>query len=158
TEKLTFQNLKSNIGAMAGLIFSGGLITWMLITDGLRDTSIQFSISLFPVYLQYIGGLNYQQIGWVSSVFGICMMLSTFPGGWLSDKTGERFPIAFGMVLLSASFFILISIPQTVEAQWVYYVGWGVAGIGAGISGPAYQSLISKAVRSEEHTSELQSR
>lgn len=146
TEKLTFQNLKSNIGAMAGLIFSGGLITWMLITDGLRDTSIQFSISLFPVYLQDIGGLNYQQIGWVSSVFGICMMLSTFPGGWLSDKTGERFPIAFGMVLLSASFFILISIPQTVEAQWVYYVGWGVAGIGAGISGPAYQSLISKAV------------
>lgn len=145
-EKLTFQNLKTNLFSMAGLIFSGGLITWMLITDGLRDISFQFSGNLFPVYMQEIGGLNYQQIGWVSSMFGIFMMLSTIPGGWLSDKTGERFPIALGMVLLSAALFILINIPQTVQSQWLYYVGWAVAGLGAGISGPAYQSLISKAV------------
>ncbi len=131
---------------MAGLIFSGGLITWMLITDGLRDVSFQFSGNLFPVYMQEIGGLNYQQIGWVTSMFGIFMMLSTIPGGWLSDKTGERFPIALGMVLLSAALFILINIPQNVQSQWLYYVGWAVAGLGAGISGPAYQSLISKAV------------
>lgn len=148
TEKLTFQNLKSNIWTMAGLIFSGGLITWMLITDGLRDISFQFSGNLFPVYMQEIGGLSYQQIGWVTSMFGICMMLSTIPGGWLSDKMGERFPIALGMVLLSSSLFILINIPQGNTV--LYYVGWGVAGLGAGISGPAYQSLISKAVPKEQ--------
>lgn len=145
-EKLTFQNLKSNLWTMTGLIFSGGLITWMLITDGLRDVSFQFSGNLFPVYMQEVGGLNYQQIGWVTSMFGIFMMLSTIPGGWLSDKAGERFPIALGMVLLSAALFILISIPQGISYQWLYYVGWAVAGLGAGISGPAYQSLISKAV------------
>jgi MFS family permease len=144
TEKLTFQNLKSQMFSMAGLIFSGGLITWMLITDGLRDTAFQFSGNLFPVYMQEIGGLDYQQIGWVTSMFGICMMLSTIPGGWLSDKTGERFPIALGMILLSGSLFILINIPQ--GNIFLYYVGWGMAGLGAGISGPAYQSLISKAV------------
>lgn len=146
TEKLTFENLKTNLGTMAGLIFSGGLITWMLITDGLRDTAFQFSGNLFPVYMQEIGGLNYQQIGWVMSMFGIAMMLSTIPGGWLSDKTGERFPIALGMVLLSVALIILINIPQGVSSQWLYHVGWAVAGVGAGISGPAYQSLISKAV------------
>ena len=150
TEKLTFQNLKSNFGAMAGLIFSGGLITWMLITDGLRDVSFQFSGNLFPVYMQEVGGLDYQQIGWVTSMFGIFMMLSTIPGGWLSDKTGERVPIALGMVLLSGALFILINIPQGVTYQWWYYVGWAVAGLGAGISGPAYQSLISKAVPKEQ--------
>lgn len=149
-EKLTFENLKTNLGVMAGLIFSGGLITWMLITDGLRDTAFQFSGNLFPVYMQEIGGLNYQQIGWVTSMFGIFMMLSTIPGGWLSDKAGERFPIALGMVLLSAALFILISIPQGLSYQWLYYVGWAVAGLGAGISGPAYQSLISKAVPKEQ--------
>jgi MFS family permease len=142
--KLTFESLKSNLISMAGLIFSGGLITWMLITDGIRDTSFQLSGNLFPVYMQEIGGLDYQQIGWVTSMFGICMMLSTIPGGWLSDKTGERFPIALGMVLLSSSLFILINIP--LGNHLLYYVGWGVAGLGAGISGPAYQSLISKAV------------
>lgn len=150
TDKLTFKNLASNLSAMAGLVFSGGLITWMLITDGLRDVSFQFSGNLFPVYMQEIGGLDYQQIGWVTSMFGIFMMLSTIPGGWLSDKTGERFPIALGMILLASALFILISIPQTVEGQWLYYVGWAVAGLGAGISGPAYQSLISKAVPKEQ--------
>ncbi len=145
-KKLSFTSLKSNIGSMVGLIFSGGLITWMLITDGLRDISFQFSGNLFPVYMQEVGGLSYQQIGWVTSMFGVFMMLSTFPGGWLSDKVGERFCIALGMVLLSSSLFILIMIPQNVQSQWLYFVGWGVAGVGAGISGPAYQSLISKAV------------
>lgn len=145
-KKLSFTSLKSNIGSMVGLIFSGGLITWMLITDGLRDISFQFSGNLFPVYMQEVGGLSYQQIGWVTSMFGLFMMLSTFPGGWLSDKVGERFCIALGMVLLSSSLFILVLIPQNEQSQWLYFVGWGVAGIGAGISGPAYQSLISKAV------------
>lgn len=143
-KKLSFASLKSNIGAMTALIFSGGIVTWMLITDGLRDTSFQFSGNLFPVYMQEIGGLSLQQIGWVTSTFGIFMMLSTIPGGWLSDKAGERVGIALGMILLSAALFILINIPQ--GNQWLFFVGWAVAGVGAGISGPASQSLISKAV------------
>ncbi|KAA0278562.1 MAG: MFS transporter [Chloroflexi bacterium] len=145
-KKLSFTSLKSNLGSMVGLIFSGGLITWMLVTDGLRDVSFQFSGNLFPVFMQESGGLTYQQIGWVTSMFGIFMMLSTFPGGWLSDKAGERICIALGMGLLSAALFILVNIPQGVQYQWLFFVGWAVAGLGAGISGPAYQSLISKAV------------
>lgn len=145
-KKLSFSDLKTNLAAMFTLIISGGLITWMLITDGLRDTSFQFSGNLFPVYMQEVGGLSYQQIGWVTSMMGIFMMLSTIPGGWLSDKVGERFSIALGMVLISVALFILVLIPQGVQSQWLYFVGWGVAGLGAGISGPAYQSLISKAV------------
>lgn len=146
-KKLSFSNLKTNLGAIAVLIFSGGLMTWMLITDGLRDISFQFSGNLFPVYMQEIGGLTYQQIGWVTSVFGICMMASTIPGGWLSDKAGERVCIALGMILMSAALFLLVNIyPLGASGQWLYYVGWGMAGLGAGVSGPAYQSLISKAV------------
>ena len=144
TEKLSFSNLKINLAAMFTLIFSGGLITWMLITDGLRDISFQFSENLFPVYMQEIGGLSLQQIGWVMSFFGMAMMLTTIPGGWLSDKAGERVGIALGMVLMSSALFVLVNIPA--GNQWMYYLGWGLAGMGAGVSGPAYQSLISKAV------------
>jgi len=144
TEKLSFASLKVNLVSMAGLIFSGGLITWMLITDGLRDVSFQFSENLFPVYMQEIGGLSLQQIGWVMSFFGIAMMLTTIPGGWLSDKAGERVGIALGMFLMSAALFVLVNIPS--GDKWMYYLGWGLAGMGAGVSSPAYQSLISKAV------------
>jgi DHA1 family multidrug resistance protein-like MFS transporter len=144
TEKLSFSSLKINLASMFGLIFSGGLITWMLITDGMRDISFQFSENLFPVYMQEVGGLSLQLIGWVMSFFGIAMMATTFPGGWLSDKAGERVGIALGMVLMSSSLFVLVNIPA--GNQWMYYLGWGLAGMGAGVSAPAYQSLISKAV------------
>lgn len=144
SQTLSFDSLKTNLRTMIGMILSGGLITWILLTDGLRDISFQFSESLFPVYMQDIGGLSLQQIGWVTSVFGICMMLITIPGGWLSDKAGERIGIATGMALLGSSLLILINIP--LGNQWLYYVGWGVAGMGVGILQPAYSSLISKAV------------
>jgi MFS family permease len=143
-DKLTFAGLKTNLVAMFALIFSGGLITWMLVIDGLRDVSFQFSENLFPVYMQEFGGLGLQQIGWVMSFFGLAMMLTTIPGGWLSDKAGERVGIALGMVLMSSALFVLVNIPA--GNQWMYFLGWGMAGMGAGVSGPAYQSLISKAV------------
>jgi MFS family permease len=116
----------------------------MLITDGLRDTSFQLSGNLFPVYMQEFGGLTLLQIGWVMSFFGLAMMLTTIPGGWLSDKAGERVVIALGMILISIALFVLVNIPA--GNKWMYYLGWGLAGMGAGVSGPAYQSLISKAV------------
>ncbi|HEX6270066.1 MAG TPA: MFS transporter [Anaerolineales bacterium] len=143
-QKLSFSSLKSNLRTMFGLIFSGGLVTWILLTDGLRDISFQLSENLFPVYMQEFGRLSLQQIGWVTAVFGICMMVVTIPGGWLSDKAGERVGIATGMFLLGGALLILINIPQ--GNQWLYYLGWGTAGMGAGILTPAYQSLISKAV------------
>jgi MFS family permease len=141
---LSFAGLKSNLSAMFGLMFSGGLITWILLTDGFRDVSFQLSGNLFPVYMQEIGGLSLQQIGWATSLFGLCMMLVTIPGGWLSDKAGERFGIALGMALMSGALFLLVHIPQ--GNQWLYFAGWALAGMGVGVSTPAYQSLISKAV------------
>jgi MFS family permease len=146
TPKRSFHltGLKSNLGTMFGLMFSGGLITWILLTDGFRDVSFQLSGNLFPIYMQDIGGLSIQQIGWATSLFGLCMMLVTIPGGWLSDKVGERVGIALGMVLMSGALFLLISIPQ--GNQFLYFVGWAMAGMGVGVSTPAYQSLISKAV------------
>ena len=143
-KKLSFEGLKVNLRAMFGLIFSGGLITWILITDGFRDVSFQLSGNLFPVYMQDIGGLSIQQISWATALFGLCMMLLTIPGGWLSDKAGERVGIALGMALMSGSLFILINIPD--GNHWLYFLGWAVAGMGMGIVTPAYQSLISKAV------------
>jgi MFS family permease len=143
-QKLSFDSLKSNLRTMFGLMFSGGLITWILITDGFRDVSFQLSENLFPVYMQEIGGLSVLQIGWVNSLFGLCMMLVTIPGGWLSDRAGERVGIATGMLLMAGALFTLINIPQ--GNYWLYYFGWGLAGLGVGMMMPAYQSLISKAV------------
>ena len=143
-EKLSFAGLKSNLGAMFGLLFGGGLVTWILITDGVRDTSFALSMNLLSVYMQDFGGLNLQQIGLTSSMFGLAIMLTVIPAGIIADKIGERFGIALGFALVGISLAMLIFLPSGVF--WLYLVGWALAGMGVGMMQPAYMSLISKAV------------
>jgi MFS family permease len=141
-QPLTFSTLRSNLGLMFGLIAAGGLITWMLIVDGVRDVGFTMSFTLMPLYLNGIGNLNMQQIGWLSSVFGITNMIVAIPAGWLADKKGERLVIASGFLLNAAAIFIFME----ATSFWGYASSWAVFGIGVGIMSPAYSSLISKAI------------
>jgi DHA1 family multidrug resistance protein-like MFS transporter len=143
-EKLSFSGLKSNLGAMVGLLFAGGVVTWILITDGVRDTSFALSMNLFSVYMQDFGGLSLQQIGLTSSMFGLFMMLTVIPAGIMADKLGERVGIAIGFALVGISLGMLVFLPY--GAFGMYLAGWALAGAGVGLLQPAYQSLISKAV------------
>ncbi len=143
-QKLSVTGLKDNLGTMFGLLAAGGVITWILITDGVRDTSFALSINLLPLYMQQVGGLSIQQIGWMNGAFGLFMMLLMIPGGWLADKKGERVGIALGFILVGIALGMLVYMPTT--NPWLYASGWALAGAGVGLLTPAYQSLISKAV------------
>jgi MFS family permease len=142
TQKLTIASLKSNLGMMTGMLLAGGLLTWILLTDGARDVAFTMSFTLMPIYLQDLGGLSIQQIGWLESVFGIFMMLVTLPAGWLADKKSERLAIALGFVLEFAGLMIFLR----VEGFVGYAAAWAVLGLGVGLMSPAYNALISKAV------------
>jgi MFS family permease len=141
-KKLTFSGLRQNLGTMFGLLASGGLVTWVLITDGVRDIAFALSGNLMPLYLETIGGMTYQQIGWLGSVFGICMMLVNVPAGWLADKKGERIGIVLGFLLEAAAMGLFVSTSGFVG----YAFTWALFGVGVGLMSPAYNSLISKAV------------
>jgi MFS family permease len=141
-KKLSMQSLRTSLGAMFGLLVSGGIVTWILITDGVRDIAFALSGNLMPLYLEEIGGMSYQQIGWLGSVFGVCMMLITVPAGWLSDKRGERLGIALGFLIQCLAMFLFVQ----VEGFWGFAAVWGLFGLGVGMMSPAYNSLISKAV------------
>jgi MFS family permease len=143
-QKLSFSSLKTNLGTMFGLLVSGGLITWILLTDGVRDISFALSMNLFSVYMRDYIGLNLTQIGITSSVFGAFMMATHIPGGMLADKAGERVGIALGFALVGTSLGLLVFVPN--GAVWLAYAGWALAGTGVGLMSPAYASLISKAV------------
>ena len=141
-EKLTLGGLKASLAAMLALIASGGVITWILITDGVRDISFALSFNLMPVYMQDIAKLSIQQISITSSVFGAFTMLTFIPGGWLADKKGERVGIISGFALIFVSLMMFIN----TNDFWLYCLSWAIAGSGVGLMGPAYQSLIAKAV------------
>lgn len=145
SNRLTFDSLKSNLGAMLGLVLAGGLFTWIMITDGVRDIFFNMSFSFLTVYMQDIALLTISQIGFMNSLFGIAMMAVMIPAGWLADKAGERLNIAVSFLFLSVSIGMIAAVPPASPA-WIYGLGWVIAGVGVGLATPAYQSLISKAV------------
>ncbi len=142
---LTFDGLKSNLGAMTGLLFSGGVLTWILLTDGVRDISFAISFNFMGLYMEQVAAMNFEQIGWSSGIFGLFMMLFMIPGGWLSDKTSERAAIALGFLLMAIAIGMIAVVPPA-SPFWLYASGWALAGTGVALVSPAYQSLISKAV------------
>lgn len=139
-EKLSFKALKMNFKTIFGLAVAGGVLTWLLITDGVRDIAFSLSWRLMPVYLEDIAGLNLQRIGWLWSIFGIAMMITTIPAGWFADKFGERIAIAFGFFLEFIALLLLINVDTFIG----FAAAWAVFGVGVGLLSPAYQSLLSK--------------
>ncbi|HEY46765.1 MAG TPA: MFS transporter [Anaerolineae bacterium] len=142
TEKLSILGLRAKLGGVAVLALAGGVVTWILITDGVRDIAFSMSFTLMPLYLDEIGGMTIQQIGLLDAVFGIFHMITTIPAGWLADKKGERVAIVLGFLLESVA---VVAILQ-VNSFAGYSLAWALFGVGEGLMSPAYQSLISKAV------------
>jgi len=129
-----------NFKTVFGLAVAGGLLTWLLLTDGVRDIAFSMSFRLMPIYLEDIGGMSLQQIGWLASFFGIACMITTVPAGWFSDKVGERFAIALGFFLEFLAMLLLIKADGFIG----YASVWALFGVGVGLLSPAYQSLLSK--------------
>jgi len=142
TQTLSTESFKSSFKKMWGMILGGGLLTWLLVTDGVRDVAFRLSGELQPLYLEQIGGLSLQQIGLLGSIFSIAWMFTPMLSGKLSDKYGERVPISIGFLFIFASMIIFLN--TSVFTGFV--LAWVISGMGVGLLSPAYQSLISKAV------------
>lgn len=136
----SFQSLKLNMKTVFGLAVAGGVLTWLLLTDGVRDIAFSMSFTLMPIYLEEIGGMSLQQIGWLNSFFGIAMMITTIPAGWFSDKFSERAAIALGFFLEFLAMLLLIKM----DSFFGFASIWALFGVAVGLLSPAYQSLLSK--------------
>ena len=85
-DPLTFAGLKTNLGTMFGMLFAGGVITWILITDGVRDISFAISFNFFGVFMEQVGGLNIQH-RLDNGIFGLLMMVHD--PRWLALRQGR---------------------------------------------------------------------
>jgi MFS family permease len=141
-EKLTVASLKSSVKLMFSMLFAGGLITWIFLTDGVGDIAFRLSGELQPIYFEKIAGLTIQQIGLLGSVFSFSIMFTPLLSGKISDRYGERVPIAMGFLLVFAGFAVFLNVGSFIG----FAAAWVIAGAGVGLLDPAYQSLISKAV------------
>jgi MFS family permease len=142
SQDLSWRSFRSSLGTLVSLIAGGGVITWIFVTDGVRDAAYQLSREIEPLYLGQIGGLSAQEIGLVWSVFSIAMLGTPVISGRLSDKYGERVPISAGFFLIFVAFSIFLNVTGFLP----FAVVWVVFGLGVGLLSPAYSSLISKVV------------
>ncbi len=139
---LSFQALKLDMGAMIALLLGGGVITWILISDGVRDVTYRMAFEMESLYLQDILGLTKTQIGWLMSLSSITTALLMSQAGALSDKHGERVGIVGGFGLIAAGLVVFLNS----AGFWGCALAWVLFGIGSALIGPAYNALISKTV------------
>lgn len=142
SQALSLQSLKKNLNTMLGLLVGGGIITWIFVSDGISDIAFRLTGSLSPIYTQEIGGITIQQIGYLDAINASVLVLLNIPGGWLADKFGERVGITLGFMVFPLAF--LTYLPATTFSR--YALAWVIFAIGGSLLGPAYNSLISKAV------------
>jgi MFS family permease len=141
-ERPSLSGLRQSLVSVFGLIAAGGLITWIFISDGVRDVAFGLTDQLMPVYLENEMGLSLMQIGSLQSISALVAMALMSPAGWLSDKKGERVGIVGGFALIAAGWSIFL----VGTTFWHFIASRIVTGIGWAFIDPAYSSLISKAV------------
>lgn len=139
---LTMASFKSNLGGMFGLVVAGGVITWLLITDGVRDVAFSMSFTLMPLYMDQVGQITVQQIGLLNAIFAVGMMTTNLAGGWLADKKGERVSIVVGFLL---QFLALLAFLNA-DDFWGYGGAFALFGLGVGFMSPAFAALVTKAI------------
>lgn len=142
--QLTAASFKKSLLLVWGMIISGGVVSWIFVTDGVRDIAFRLSEELQPLYLEQNIGLTLAQIGLLGSFFSVAMMLTPMLSGRISDRYGERVPIAGGFLIVSGA----IGVFLLGTAYPAFIVTWALFGIGVGLLSPAYSSLISKVVPS----------
>jgi MFS family permease len=141
-KNLNIRELLSDIHALTALVISGGLFTWILITKSAVQISYRLSTELLPLYLEHIGEMKIEQISLMLSIFGIAVMIFSFPAGMLSDKYGERLVIILGLILTGFALVIFIN----VDGFWGYSIAWSAFGAANGLLSPSYMSMISKTI------------
>jgi MFS family permease len=142
SEKPTLAGLKVSLKAIIGLLTAGGVVTWIFLSDGVGDVTFSMVGNLFPLYLNNIAGISMTQLGTLSAIASVATMIFIALGGALSDKYGERVGIVLGNLLIGAAIFIMLN----AVTFTVFIAAWILLGIGQALVGPAYNSLISKAV------------
>jgi MFS family permease len=141
-QQVSWESLKSSFAQMWALFIAGGVIAWILIIDGVRDIGMRLSFDLIPVFLTDIHGVSLEHIGFMDGVYGLALLLTLLPAGWLVDRTSERKVIALAIIAGVLSRLILALSTDI----WGFTLSFALQGIGFGLFAPSGSSLISKAV------------
>lgn len=134
--------LRASLGQLVGMVLAGGLLTWLLVIDALRGIGAKLSFDLMPVYLSDIGGISAQGIGVLDGIYGLSLLATVYPAGWLVDKTRESVGLALGFVIVAVGALIF---PFSAGFAG-FAASWMLLAVGEGFIEQSGVSLVSRAV------------
>ncbi|MEE4193635.1 MAG: MFS transporter [Anaerolineae bacterium] len=141
-KKLTGKSFGTSVRILITMILGGGIITWIFLTDGVRDAAFSLSRNLEILYLEEMIGFDTAQIGLLLSISSIPRLLMPLVAGKLGDKYGERVPISAGFLMIFCAYALLLTSYNFIP----FIIVWAFFGLGNGLLSPAYASLVSKVV------------
>ena len=144
-EPLSWKSIKISMSAMISLVLAGGLFTWMFIIDHFNDIFVQLSQPYQFLYVEEIIGVNIELIVFLPMIGSIISLIITIPMGRWVDKRGENLGIGIAYFFLSIYFIVLI----TAKNFYGLLLSPIPHAFAMAIAGPAFQSLVSKAVPEE---------
>lgn len=145
-QKPTFEGFKTQISAVFTLIFAGGIITWIWLTDAIGDTASNMISQLTPIYFTEFGKMNVEQVGYLNAALGLAIILTSPLAGRLVDKVSERASILTGFVAQAIGLSLILTANNFIG----FAFGMAFLGVAVGCLIPGYDSLISKVVPNEK--------
>lgn len=100
-----------------------------------------------PLYLIALGGSTWS-VGFLNAMDNLLSALYSFPGGFLSDRLGNKKSLQLFTVVAMFGYVLVLLIPswQAVLIGAVFFISW------TAVSLPAVMSLVAKAVPKEKRT------
>lgn len=143
-QEFSLSAFRSSMGEIGALFIAGGVVTWILLVDGVRDIAFSLSYDLMPVYLSDIAGIGKEGIGLLFGLYGVASLLTLFPAGWLTDRTSERAVISAALVCVVCSRLVF----AIAGSFWGFALSWMLLGVGASLFQPSGGALIARVVPS----------
>jgi len=125
-----------------GLLFAGGVLTWLFLIDGLSDVGNQVAFPFIPNYITEIRDMPKTTYGILIALMSLVSALAMWPCGHFADRMGERLSIALGMLFSSGVMLLLIA----TKSPAFTVISFGAFGLAQAFIGPAFSGLLSKAV------------
>lgn len=137
---IKISGLKRGFNIMVVGIAGGGLLTWLFLTDTLRDVGVSLYQNLEPVLLQDYG-MNEAQIGLTFSLFALVYALSSIFGSRLADRWSAPGVLALGGMIHAGALAVLV-IFQTIPATLAFFV---ISGLAFGLADPSFDAMLARA-------------
>lgn len=139
-----FATLRSGLTTLFTALTAGGLLTWLFVTDSVRDVAVKFYDNFQPLLLEQ-NGIAETQIGVLFSFHAVVYLLVNIFGSRLADRWTPASALAASGFLQAAALLLLALFP-TPPMFWLFFA---LSAVSFGMGDPAFDAFLARSTSKE---------